>query len=79
MYAELGLASESAYMMGRLLVFVRRLLFASVAAILLLTFVWPFLLSSDPADPRFRAAAIVTFVIFLGAVSVLAIAKLRRP
>ena len=56
----------------------RRLLIASVAAILLLTFVWPFLLSSDPADPRFKAVAIVTFIIFLGAVGTLAAARLKR-
>ena len=56
----------------------RWLLTLSVLAIVALTFVWPFALSSDPADPRFRIVAIATFVVFLGSLAALAVARLRR-
>jgi hypothetical protein len=54
------------------------LLSGSVATILFLTFVWPFLISSDPADARFRIAAIAAFVVFLFTVAALAVVRLKR-
>ena len=65
-------------MEGAPLVAARWLLSGSVAVILFLTFVWPFALSADPADPQFRIAAIAAFVAFLGAVASLAVARLKR-
>ena len=56
----------------------RWLLRFSVVAIVALTFVWPFALSPDPADPRFRIAAMAAFVLFFGSVTVLAVARLRQ-
>ncbi len=56
----------------------RWLLGISVAAIVALTFIWPYALSPDPADPRFRVAAIAAFVAFLGSVLALAVARLRK-
>lgn len=56
----------------------RWLLTLSVVAILALTFVWPFAVSPDPADPRFEIAAIAAFALFLGSVAALAAARLRR-
>ena len=52
-------------MQGAPLVVARWLLSGSVAAILFLAFVWPFLIPSEPADPRFRIAAIAAFIGFL--------------
>lgn len=57
----------------------RWLLGLSVAAIVALTFVWPFAVSPDPADPCFRIAAIATFLVFLGSLAALVVARLRRP
>ena len=64
--------------MIRLQVLVRGILAASVVGACALTFVWPFAVSADPADPAFRSLAIGTFVAFL--VSLVAGAALRlRP
>ena len=69
---------RTAFMTGTLSTFARWLLIAATASILLLTFVWPFAISADPADPRFRVAAIAVFVFFLAAVTILAVARLKR-
>ena len=66
-------------MKASLTVLARWVLGLSVAAILFLTFVWPFAVSADPADGRFRIAAVATFVAFLGAIVLLAVERLRAP
>jgi len=65
-------------MHGAPLMVARWLLSGSVAAILFLTFVWPFLISSDPSDARFRVVAIAAFVVFLVTVAALAVVRLKR-
>ena len=64
--------------MGLLLRFVQGVLGASVAAMLLLTFVWPVAVSSDPAHAGFKIAAIATFAVFFLALAVLLAARLAR-
>jgi hypothetical protein len=56
----------------------RWILAASVVSACLLTFVWPFAVSADPADPTFRPLAIGTFIVLLAAVVLLAFLRLRR-
>lgn len=56
----------------------RTILWASVAAICVLTFVWPFAVSPDPAHPVFKVAAIATFAAFLVSLAVLLACKPRR-
>jgi len=50
----------------------------SVAATLLLTFIWPVAVSADPAHAGFKFAAIVTFAVFFIALAVLLAARLVR-
>ena len=64
--------------MIRLQVFLRGVLAASVAGACALTFVWPFAVSADPADPAFRTLAIGTFVAFLVSLVAGAALQLRR-
>ena len=64
--------------MIRLQAFLRGILAASVAAACALTFVWPFAVSADPADPAFRTLAIGTFVTFLVSLAALAASRVRR-
>jgi hypothetical protein len=64
--------------MIRLQAFLRGILAASAASACALTFVWPFAVSADPADPAFRTVAIATFVAFLFSLVALAALRLRR-
>ena len=50
----------------------------SVAAMLALTFVWPLAVSADPANPEFKAAAIVTFILFFATLAALLVLQLAR-
>jgi len=43
-----------------------------------LTFAWPFVVSADPADARFRVLAICAFVVILASIAALAFLRLRR-
>jgi len=43
----------------------RSALWGSVVAICVLTFVWPFVVSPDPAQPAFRIVAIAVLMLFL--------------
>lgn len=52
---------------------------ASVASACLLTFVWPFAVSADPADPTFRLLAIGTLASFLASIVALVLQRLREP
>jgi len=56
----------------------RWVLAASSAAACLLTFVWPFAVSADPADATFRMLAIGTFVALIASIAALAFLRLRR-
>ena len=56
----------------------RGILAAGVASACVLTFVWPFAVSSEPGDPTFRTLAIGTFIALLGSIAVLAYLRLRR-
>ena len=51
---------------------------ASVAAMCLLTFVWPLAVSADPADSAFQVAAIATFTVFLVALALRLAARLAQ-
>jgi hypothetical protein len=64
--------------MDRLLRIVQAVFGASVAATLLLTFVWPLAVSSDPAHAGFKIAAIATFAVFFLSLAVLLAARLAR-
>lgn len=64
--------------MDFLLRFVRVVFGASVAATLLLTFVWPLAVSSDPAHAGFKFAAIATFGVFFLSLAVLLAVRLAR-
>lgn len=65
-------------MRSRLTAVLRWILAASAASACLLTFVWPFAVSADPADATFRTLAIGTFVVFLASIATLAFLRLRR-
>ena len=56
----------------------RTVLAASILAMCLLTFVWPFAVSPDPADPIYRIAAISAFFAFLVWLAALLACKARR-
>ena len=43
----------------------RGALWVSVAAICLLTFAWPFIVSADPGQPAFKTGAISALLVFL--------------
>ena len=45
----------------------RAVLWLSIAAMCTLTFVWPFAVSAEPDQPAFKAAAIASLLLFLGA------------
>lgn len=55
----------------------RWILAVTAAAACLLTFVWPFAVSADPGDPRFRMLAIATFIALLASIAALALIRLR--
>jgi hypothetical protein len=55
----------------------RWILAAAVVAACLLTFVWPFAVSSDPADATFRVLAIGTFIALLASIGALGLLRLR--
>ena len=55
----------------------RWILSAAVVSACLLTFVWPFAVSSDPGDATFRVLAIGTFVTLLASIAALALLRLR--
>lgn len=54
---------------------VRAALWLSVIAMLALTFVWPFVVSADPAQPLFKPVAIGTFCVFVAAMAILLVEK----
>ena len=56
----------------------RWILAAATATACLLTFVWPFAVSADPADATFRTLAIGTFIALLASIAALAFLRLRR-
>ena len=56
----------------------RWILALASASACLLTFVWPFAVSADPADATFRTLAIGTFITLLASIAVLALLRLRR-
>ena len=56
----------------------RWILAVASASACVLTFVWPFAVSADPADAIFRTLAIGTFVTFLASIAALAFLRLRR-
>jgi hypothetical protein len=64
--------------MDSLLRFVQGVFGASVAVALLLTFVWPVAVSSDPAHGGFKLAAIGTFAVFFVSLVVLLALRLAR-
>ena len=49
----------------------RGVLWICVAAICVLTFVWPFAVSTDPAQPAFKIVAIAVLLLFFAAMLVL--------
>ena len=55
----------------------RWILVAAAVVACLLTFVWPFTVSADPADPVFRVLAITTLVALLASIAALAFLRLR--
>jgi membrane protease YdiL (CAAX protease family) len=50
----------------------------TIVAMCALTFVWPFTVSADPANPAFKVAAIATLLAFLVSLAALLTAGLRR-
>jgi hypothetical protein len=56
----------------------RALLWLCVAAMCLLTFAWPFVVSPDPAQPHFKPVAIATLCGFLAAMAILLVDKACR-
>ena len=54
----------------------RSLLWICVAAICMLTFVWPFAVSPDPAQPAFKIAAIAVLLLFFLSMLVLLAGRL---
>ena len=50
----------------------------SIGAMCALTFVWPFVLSADPAHPPFKVAAIATLLVFLASLVALLTVRLSR-
>ena len=64
--------------MIRLQAFLRGVLAASVVGACALTFVWPFAVSADPADPAFRVLATGTLLAFLVSLAALSALRLRR-
>jgi hypothetical protein len=55
-------------------------LWSSIALACVLTFVWPFAVSEDPSDPRFRVLAISALLVFLASlVAALALRTCRAP
>ena len=64
--------------MRALVAIARMTLSASVLAMCLLTFGWPFAVSTDPSHPVFKVAAIATLLAFLLSLAVLLACKLRR-
>jgi hypothetical protein len=60
---------------------VRKLLsvvmWTSIAAICLLTFVWPLAVSADPGHPAFKIAAIATFAVFFTSLAALLAVRLK--
>jgi hypothetical protein len=53
----------------------RAVLWSSVAAMLALTFAWPFAVSADPAQPLFKPVAIATLVAFLASMLAVLVEK----
>jgi polyferredoxin len=53
----------------------KALLWVSIAAILYLTFAWPFAHSADPADAVFKPAAIAVFAIFFVCLAAIIVGK----
>jgi hypothetical protein len=51
--------------MAVLMTTARAALWISVAAMVALTFAWPFVVSADPAQPLFKPVAIAVLVVFL--------------
>jgi len=49
----------------------RSVLWTCVAAICVLTFAWPFVVSPDPAQPAFKIAAIAVLLLFFVSMLVL--------
>lgn len=56
----------------------RWILAVAAASACLLTFVWPFAVSADPANATFRMLAMGTFVVLLASIATLALLRLRR-
>ena len=52
--------------------------FAAIAAMGLLTFIWPLAISADPAHPGFKVAAIAAAVAFFVSLAVLLAARIAR-
>ena len=64
--------------MSAVVALARTTLSASVLAMCLLTFGWPFAVSTDPSHPVFKGAAIATLLAFLLSLAALLACKLRR-
>jgi hypothetical protein len=64
-------------MTGAFLQGARVLLAVSVAAMCLLTFVWPLAVSADPGHSLFRIVAIATFAVFFASLVAVLAARLR--
>jgi hypothetical protein len=43
-----------------------------------LAFAWPFVVSSDPADPVFKPVAIATLLIFFASLAALLVGRVRH-
>jgi hypothetical protein len=56
----------------------RAALWTSVAAMVCLTFVWPFAVSADPAQDAFKPAAIGALSVFVLAMAVILVEKACR-
>ena len=50
----------------------------TIAAMCALAFVWPFVVSTDPSQPIFKAVAVATLIFFLASLITLLIARLGR-
>ena len=56
----------------------KALLGLSSAAIVGLTFVWPFAVSREPEQPAFKIAAVATLLVFLASILWLLASRVRR-
>lgn len=56
---------------------VRLALYAAIAGAIFLAFGWPYLVSSDPADPAFRVAALATVCMFFGTLAACCALRMR--